>query len=307
MASPKVDEVLAVGFGDAERYGLTLAVVAMGSDGTVLAERYGPTAGPDEPMISWSMAKSFLHLAVGIAGVDPEASALFPGWADDGRAAITVEDMLRMRDGLAWAEDYVEAGVSDVLEMLFGRGADDVVAYAADRALEAAPGIRWQYSSGTSNLISDVTRRHLGLGRGDPWRNWLFEKVCRPAGLTAADPRLDAAGSFVASSYLYATAADFARLGLVYLHDGAGLVDPAWVAHARRPTPGVDDDSGYGYGAHWWLWPHRPDWLVAQGYETQRTIVAFDRDLVVVRLGKTPYELGGAQVDAWLTELVDAL
>jgi CubicO group peptidase (beta-lactamase class C family) len=306
MASPAVEHLLDVAFADPEHHGLTLAVVALGSDGSVLAERYGPSAGPDETLISWSMAKSFTHLAAGVAGVDPAASALFEGWADDARSEITAEDLLRMRDGLAWNEDYVDAGVSDVIEMLFGSGADDMVGFAAARPADAAPDTRWRYSSGTANLLGDVVRRAAGCDRGDPWRDWLVERVCRPAGMASADPRMDGAGSFVASSYVYATARDFARFGLVYLHEGAGLVEPGWVAHARRPTADVDE-PGRGYGAQWWLWPDHPDWLGAHGYETQRTLVAYDRDLVVVRLGKTPEDLGGDHVDAWLVELVEAL
>ena len=306
MASRAVEHLLDVAFDDVERHGLTLAVVAMGTDGTVLAERYGPTAGPDETLISWSMAKSFTHLAAGVAGVDPSQAELFDAWTDDARAAISVEDLMRMRDGLAWNEDYVDAGASDVIEMLFGSGADDVVGFAADRAAEVPHDTRWRYSSGTTNLLADVVRRTAGATRGDAWREWLIEEVCRPAGIRSADPRLDASGSFVASSYLYATATDFARFGLVYLHQGDGLVDPAWVADARRPTDGVDE-PGRGYGAQWWLWPDHPDWLGAHGYETQRTLVAYDRDLVVVRLGKTPEEVGGDHVDAWLVELIDAL
>ncbi len=306
MASGAVEHLLDVAFDDVERHGLTLAVLAMGTDGTVLAERYGPTAGPDVTLISWSMAKSFTHLAAGVAGVDPARAQLFDAWRDDPRAAITIDDLLRMRDGLAWNEDYVDAGGSDVIEMLFGSGGDDVVAYAADRAAQVPHDTRWQYSSGTTNLLADVVRRTVGVARGDDWRRWLIDEVCRPAGIHSADPRLDAAGSFVASSYLYATASDFARFGLVYLHQGDGLVGPDWVAEARRPTDGVGE-PGRGYGAQWWLWPDHPHWLGAHGYETQRTLVVYDRDLVVVRLGKTPEAVGDDHVDAWLVDLVDAL
>jgi CubicO group peptidase (beta-lactamase class C family) len=301
-----VDRLLDLAWSDTAGHGLTLAVVALGASGQVLVERYGPTAGPETPLISWSMAKSVTHLAAGVAGVDPSATSLFPEWVDDGRGQITVEHLLRMQDGLSWTEDYVDAGQSDVIEMLFGSGNEDVVAYAVARPLDAPPGSRWRYSSGTSNLLADAVRRAVGVTRGDAWRSWLVDHVCRPAGMAAADPRLDASGSFVASSFLYATATDFARFGLVYLHGGAGIVEPGWIEHARRPTPGVDE-PGRGYGAQWWLWPDRPDWLVAQGYETQRTVVAFDRDLVVVRLGKTPEEVGGDRVDAWMCEFIDAL
>lgn len=306
MPPNAVEHLLDVGFADSEHMGVTLAVVVMGSDGSVRAERYGPTAGPDTSLISWSMAKSFMHLAAGVAGVDPTAHDLFAAWADDERAAIRLEDLLRMRDGLAWVEDYVDGDVSDVIKMLFGPGQQDVVAYVVDRPAEVAPDTRWRYSSGSSNLIADVVRRAVGATRGEEWRDWLVANVCTPAGMGDADPRLDASGSFVASSFVYASARAFARFGLVYLHDGAGMVDPEWVAHARRATPDVDE-PGRGYGAQWWLWPDEPDWLVAQGYETQRTIVAYDRDLVVVRLGKTPESLGDDHVDAWLRELVAAI
>ena len=300
-----VEALLDVAFADEARFGLTLAVHVVGRDGQVLAERYGPTAGPDVPLISWSMAKSITHLAAGVAGVDPAASGLFEAWEDE-RAAITVDHLLRMQDGLAWVEDYVDGSVSDVIEMLFGEGAADVVGYVAARPLVAAPGSRWLYSSGTTNLLADVVRRAAGLERGEPWRRWLLERVLHPCGMASADPRLDAAGSFVGSSYVYATAPDLARFGGLYLRGGDGLVDPAWVEGAWDPTPGVTE-PGRGYGRQWWLWDDRPHWLVALGYETQRIVVDRERDLVAVRLGKTPLALGGDHVDAWLRDLVDAV
>ena len=56
------------------------------------------------------------------AGIWPE---------DDPRSAITVDHLLCMRDGLEWAEDYVDEGGSNVIEMLFGDGKGDMAAYAA--------------------------------------------------------------------------------------------------------------------------------------------------------------------------------
>ena len=190
MASPTVEHLLDVGFADTDRLGLTLAVVALGSDGSVLAERYGLPSGRDEAFISWSMAKSVTHMAAGVARVDLGARDLFPTWADDGRADIAVEHLLRMQDGLVWFEDYVDAGTSDVLEMLFGSGADDVVGYAAGKPLEVPPGSRWRYSSGTSNLLADVVRRHAGIPPGDDWHSWLVAEVCGPAGMSAGTRKL---------------------------------------------------------------------------------------------------------------------
>jgi CubicO group peptidase (beta-lactamase class C family) len=310
VASAAIEAMLDRHFADEASMGQSLAVLVVDRDGRTLVERYGETAGPDTKLISWSMAKSMGHLAVGVlvgsGALSVDDDHLFDLWADDARADISVEHLLRMTDGLQFNEDYVDGETSDTIEMLFGRGADDIVAYASARPAAVAPGTRWSYSSGTSNLLADVAARAAGGLRGSAWEAWLQEHVFGPARMASAEPRFDAAGSWVASSYVFATAADFARFGLVYLHDGAGIVDPSWVAHARRPTPGVDE-PGRGYGAQWWLWPDRPHWLVAQGYETQRIIVDRERDLVAVRLGKTPQELGGEHVDAWLRDLIDAL
>jgi len=310
MTATKVESLLDRHFEDEVHMGQSLALIVVDRDGRTLAERYGPSAGPDVPLISWSMAKSIAHLAVGVLVGEGALSLsddhLVDRWADDERATITLDHLLRMTDGLAFVEDYVDGEASDTIEMLFGRGADDIVTFAADRPLAAPPGTRWSYSSGTTNLLADVASRAAGGLRGEAWGSWLAKRVFMPAGMASAEPRFDALGAWVASSYVYATAADFARFGLVYLQDGAAIVDPAWVQHARTPTAGVTE-PGRGYGAQWWRWPDRPHWLVAQGYETQRTIVDFERDLVAVRLGKTPQELGGEHVDAWLRELLDAL
>jgi CubicO group peptidase (beta-lactamase class C family) len=254
------------------------------------------------------MAKSATQAIVGTLVqdglLDPDAPTGIEAWAEDGRADITLEHLLRMRDGLDFAEDYVDAGVSDVIEMLFGSGKEDVAAYAMARPLAHPPGTVWSYSSGTTNIISYLAKR--ASGGTEAFLTRARDRLFVPAGMTSADPRCDAAGTFIGSSFLHATARDFARFGLVYLNDGAGILDPAWVAHARRPTEGVTEENR-GYGAQWWLWSAQPDWLVAQGYETQRTIVDYGREIVIVRLGKTPEEIGGETVDAFLQDLAAAI
>src|SRR6478672_8741308 len=119
--------------------------------GDVLAERYGgelphfdrpPTpVDAGTPLRSWSMAKSMLHAVVGMLIGDGvlqlEAPASVPAWQHDSRAAITLDDLLAMRDGLDWVEDYVDETRSDVIEMLFGSGQDDVAGFAEARPLAA--------------------------------------------------------------------------------------------------------------------------------------------------------------------------
>ena len=124
----------------------------------------------DTPLLSWSVAKSMLHAVVGMLvgdGVlDPAARAGVPGWdsPDDPRRSITLEDLLTMRDGLAFAEDYEDPETSDVIQMLFGRGAEDMASFAADRPLAAPPGSRFAYTTGASMVVSGIVARALGPG-----------------------------------------------------------------------------------------------------------------------------------------------
>jgi CubicO group peptidase (beta-lactamase class C family) len=296
--------------------GLHLAAVVV-QGGDVIGERYSDTAGADTPLISWSMAKSVTHALVGLLVRDEkltlEGPAPVPEWADpsDPRRGISLQHLLEMRPGLRFVEDYVDAGVSHCIEMLFGAGQHDVAAYAAALPLDHAPGTHWNYSSGTTNIVSRICGD--AIGGGEPAvRAYLQERLFGPLGMTSADPRFDAAGTFIGSSFLYATARDFARFGELYLRDGcvAGerLLPAGWVAHATASVP-VPDTEPFGYGSHWWLWrdpTDPPGTFAAQGYECQRVVVVPALDAVVVRLGKTP-AADAPQVNAAIRGVLAAL
>jgi CubicO group peptidase (beta-lactamase class C family) len=311
-----VDELIA----DEDQYGTTYAVLVI-RDGRILLERYGgalphfdrppETVTPTTPLLSWSMAKSVLHAGIGLLVLDDElrldAAAPVPAWhedEDDPRAAITLEHLLTMRDGLDFTEDYVDAGVSDVIEMLFGAGKDDVAAYAEARPLAYEPGTRFNYSSGTSNVVAAIAGRCAGSGKAfvDLLRRHVFE----PVGMMSADPRLDEAGTFIGSSYVYATARDFARFGLLYLRDGMWdgrrIVPEGWADHARRLRS--VDEEGNGYGAHWWVVDDDQGSFRASGYEGQSILICPGLDLVAVRLGRSTAEQYPA-LKEWRASVVD--
>ena len=270
----------------------TLAVVVQ-HRGEVVAEAYAGGATVDTTLISWSMAKSITHALVGMAQMDGlldvRATTGIAQWQNDDRKHITLQHLLEMRSGLAWIEDYVEGNESDVIEMLFGAGKDDHAAYAINQQLSSTPGSEWYYSSGTTNIIS----RLLGDALGDKTRDFIQGRLFDAIGMSSATAQFDAAGTFVGSSYVYATARDFARFGEMYLRDGMcgtkRILPVGWVDHARTQTV-IDDETGQGYGAHWWTQPGEPRSLIASGYEGQQIFVLPERDLVIVRLGKTVAE-----------------
>ena len=120
----------------------THAVVVV-HDGEIVAERYARGVGADTPLPGWSMAKSVLNALIGILVDDGRLSIdsreLLPAWrSPDPRAAISLEDLLRMRSGLRFSEAYSNPW-SDVVQMLFN--VPDTAAYASQAAVERPSGI----------------------------------------------------------------------------------------------------------------------------------------------------------------------
>ena len=289
-------------FNRAPELGVSLAaVVTVG--GELVAERYGTQPATmfspesavraDTPLVSWSTAKSITHAAIGVAAmsglIEVEGRAPVPGWEGTEKEAITILDLLEMRSGLHFIEDYVDSAGSNCLEMLFGSGADDMAAYAAQQPLEHPPASVWNYSSGSTNILCRVLGDAVGGGE-KAMRRFLGTTLFGPTGMASADPVFDPAGTFIGSSYVYATARDFARFGELYRNDGISngqrVLPEGWTDHARTQIA-TDPETGFGYGRHWWTWPDMPGSLAAHGYEGQFTIVMPDRELVVVHLGKT--------------------
>ncbi len=291
-------------FAPGAAHGLSLALVVM-QEGEVVFERYGTQpdtlfgpGGPvtaDTTLISWSMAKSITHAAVGIlvgeGRLRLDAPAPVAEWVGTDKAGITLQHLLEMRSGLLFVEDYVDDSVSNCIEMLYGSGSDDMAAYAAGLPLVHEPGAVWNYSSGTTNIIARIVGDEVGGGRAG-MEEFLAERLFGPAGMSSAIPKFDTAGTFVGSSYVYATARDFARFGELYRNDGVAadgtrVLPVGWRDHARTFSA-HDPEGAFDYGAQWWLWPDLPGSFGCHGYEGQYTVVVPDRALVVVHLGKCP-------------------
>lgn len=263
--------------------------------GRLVIEHYGAGVTAADTLPSWSVAKSITQALVGLAVkdglADIAAPAAVPEWQapDDPRRAITLDQMLRMSDGLAFLEVYTPDGPSDTVAMLFGEGKDDVAHYAAQKPLAHAPGTFWSYSSGTANLVARAAA--IAVGKSGPdFEAYMRARLFAPLGMASPVPKFDAAGTFIGSSYCFATARDFARFGLLYLRDGvwdgARLLPEGWVDYARTATWQETVETGR-YGAHWWLDLAGPGSFSANGFQGQFVVVVPDRDLVIVRLGAT--------------------
>jgi CubicO group peptidase (beta-lactamase class C family) len=276
----------------------TRAIVVV-HQGRIVAERYAPGFDKDMKLVGWSVTKGALNALIGMRVKDGKLAVadrdLLPEWRkqNDPRGAISLDDLLRMSSGLEFDESYGDP-LSDVTEMLFVAG--DKVKFAADKLLIHAPGKHWQYSSGTSMIISGILRN--SFADEAEYLDYPRERLFGPLGMRSALLEPDASGTFVGSSLLYASARDYARLGLLYLQDGVWqggrLLPEGWLAYTLTPTEDAPDAS---YGAHMWLKlplseghgepPMPDDAFYFLGHDEQIIAVIPSRDLVIVRLGLT--------------------
>jgi CubicO group peptidase (beta-lactamase class C family) len=270
--------------------------------GRLVAERYADQFRKETPLIAWSMTKSVVNALVGIlvkeGKVSLNDSVPMPGLQEpsDAPRKITWDQLLRMTSGLQFDEDYSNP-FADVTYMLLG--VPDAAAYAAAKPFDSVPGARWAYSSGNSNILAYAARQIVGDSSYLEFpRRALFDRL----GMTSAVMETDAAGTFVGSSFMYATARDWARFGLLYLYDGvwAGqrILPEGWVAYTRTAAPNAPDQR---YGAHFWLRIPKEygcgrrsrslpaDAFHAVGHEGQFVTIIPSRQLVLVRLGFTRY------------------
>lgn len=269
-------------------------------DSRVIAERYAPGVGPDTRLPSWSIAKSLTNAVVGVLvrqgrlQVDELVNA--PEWMKHGdpRAAITIEQLMRMTSGLDAAENGAPS--DPVAQMEFAQ--PDMATFAAKRPLKAQPGTQWEYTSANTLVLSRLLGARIGGGAAG-MHEFVRREIAAPLGISSLILEYDAVGTFVGSSFAYATARDYGRLGQLYLDDGIGpdhrrILPKGWVEWSRRST------LGSSYGAGFWTNdggsdPARrriaagfpADGFYASGVLGQRIYIIPQSSLVIVRLGNS--------------------
>lgn len=287
--------------------------------GRIVAERYAPGFDMTTRHISNSVAKSFtctlIGILVGQGKLDVHARAPIAEWSASGdpRGAITLDNLLRMSSGLQFEENYTS--VRSDITLQFTKG--DPAGYAAAKSLDVPPGTRWQYSTGTSNILARIVRENAAPTLPEAFafpRRALFDKL----GMRHTTFQVDAVGNFTGGGSVLASARDYARLGLLYLEDGMWsgerILPQVWVAYVRTPTAHVPEPLGYG--AQFWLntgtnpnvrrWPNLPaDTYAMNGHDGQHVFIVPSRQAVVVRVGLS--EFGNWKMDEFVALALEAL
>lgn len=295
--------------------------VVVAYKGNIVAEKYQRPFLPNTPMLGWSMSKSVTNSLMGIlvkkGVIRIKDNAPVEAWQDstDPRNKITTDQLLRMSSGLEFEEVY--GPYSDATEMLYH--SKSMADFAVAKPLVAEPDTVWNYSSGSANITSRIIRDLVGgnlVAFNSFARKELFEKLY----MYTAIIEPDASGSFVGSSYMFASARDWAKIGLLYLNDGLWegerILPEGWVKYSTTPTAG----SPLGeYGAMIWLnsgepgnpsnrtYPSLPqDMFWFDGFNEQIVAIFPSKNLVVVRLGAT-HDKNAWNVEKFLVDILSTI
>ncbi len=255
----------------------------------IIAEKYDTGFNKDSKILGWSMTKSITSALFGIlqkqGKIDINKPAPIDEWANDERAKITTANLLNMNSGLEWEEKYDK--ICDATKMLFQDA--DMSQAQLKKPAQFKPNSHWNYSSGTTNMLSGILRRQFKTHQEylDFWYSALIDKI----GMSSMLVETDMAGNYVGSSYGWATTRDWSKFGLLYLHKGSWngeqILDESWVKFTATPT----NTSNGNYGAHFWLnaggkFPDVPkDMFYCSGFQGQMIAIFPSQDLVIVRLG----------------------
>ncbi|MBW8683312.1 serine hydrolase domain-containing protein [Chitinophaga rhizophila] len=284
---------------DSSRRKLTRAVVVV-YRGQIIAERYAPGFSQHSMLLGWSMAKSVTGALAGLLAqngqLDVDAPVPVSDWQQptDKRHAITTKDLLQQCSGLRFDEDYSKR--SDVTSMLYLKSC--MGCFAADHSLDTVPGTRFRYTSGNTNIVSQIIRNVVGE---QDYHAFPYKALFYKLGMYHSLWEPDASGTYVGSSYIYASARDWARFALLYLNKGRfnneQILSENWVKQTISPGPAANFDR---YGYTFWLNTgkqkgdgHRTfqdapdDMFYADGFQGQNIFIIPSKDLAVIRLGMT--------------------
>ena len=267
-------------------------------NGEIVFEKYNQGINKDTKLVSWSMAKSYTAAIAGLMidkGLisDVNEKNLLPNWTDL-RKEITIDHLLNMKPGLEFVEEYTIEGRSDTAEMLFDEGMLNQGYFASHYPLIKLPGTFYNYSTGTTNILSLIMKNKLSQN-GIDYYDFVEKNLLIPLGLKNTTLEFDKSDTFIGGSSVYASARDYAKFGYLYLRDGVWdgdqIISKDWVDMTRTPSKHTYNL----YSNKFWhvnefrenAFNFPTDTYYCAGFGGQYIMIIPSKDLIMVRLGET--------------------
>ncbi len=277
---------------DYMRFWKTSSFMVIHND-SVVAETYFNDHVPETVSNSFSAAKTVVALLIGIALDEGKIKSLdeplwhyLPKFKENNREKITLRHLLWMSSGLDWSESGTNP-LSDNSESYYGW---DLWGLVHQQQQEYAPGVRFNYQSGNTQLLGYVLEKATGESLG----SYASRKLWQPLGVeSTAFWSLDKLnGDPKAFCCLYSTTRDFARLGLIFTHhgnvNGKQIVSKAYLDEMVK-NPKLTTDEGVPntrYGLHVWTYVSNGHKVVYyRGMKGQYVITIPEENLIIVRTG----------------------
>lgn len=313
LIAERLEAPIAFAF-DGQTYGedTRTSAVLIVRNGEIVAEQYARGIDAETPQRTWSVAKSITTTVLGAAAGDsiigPESSALLEAWSQgaDPRRKITLANLLHMASGLESGE---KGSRTDAV--YFGGAA--VADQAVTSQIEAVPGTRYKYAN--NDTLAAMRALREAIGDDQVFHNYPYREVLYKIGATHTVMETDWNGDFIASSQVWSTARDLARIGELYLNNGRWgdeqILHPEWVRFVTTPAPAQPEDNDFGYGAGFWLLPNDPgvpyDAFAAMGHRGQMLVIIPSEGLVIVRRGYDYSGSGYFDIAGFTRDVVSAI
>lgn len=212
-----------------------------------------------------SVSKSVTSVLAGCAarqGLLPDLDRLvldyFPEYGDiltGQKREITVRHLLTMTSGLDFDETTYPYGDprNDITQML---AAADPIRFALAKPLTSAPGSLFFYNSGTTNVLAAI----VGRAAGTDFLTFAHQALFGPLDTRGGVWHAFASGDTFASGGLFLRPRELAKIGLLFLNNGAWqgqeIVSAEWIDESQREhvaSRGFPDHFGHAYGYLWWI------------------------------------------------------
>jgi CubicO group peptidase (beta-lactamase class C family) len=207
---------------------------------------------------------------------------------DDRKDAITVQDLLYMTSGIEWKQP-LGGWPETMFEM---EGSPNWVKFVLDRPMASAPGKVFNYSNGNAHIVSAIITRLTGMSALE----YAKAKLFGPLGIKDLFWQHDPQGISYGGGGLYLQPRDMAKLGYLYLHNGAWerqqLLPSDWIDKLIHVTidPHAPGEPESRYSSFFWVIPDRHVYA-ALGYHDQLIMVFPELDIVVVTTGRDNHPL----------------
>ncbi|TVR39417.1 MAG: class C beta-lactamase-related serine hydrolase [Cryomorphaceae bacterium] len=274
-----------------ESYG-TAAYLVVHRD-SVLTEHFFDEYSAQSYLNTFSMAKSFVSMAVGvllregmIKSLDEPASNYVPELAERNEHDVTIRHLLQMASGYGFDENYKNPLGYQARVYYGNQLREHTLAFGPEKPA----GSEFYYAGGNTILLAMIVEAASGESLANFFSRHIWKAIGAEADAwwTTDKPH----GMERSSCCFYAQVRDLARLGLLYMHGGEWkgktVIPPDYVEASVSPIriPDRYGETVMHYGFQWWLGNHNgTPFFQAQGMLGQYIIVVPDYELVVVRLG----------------------